>query len=63
MNKKIEFIHKQPFQTKKGATLTMKALVSINGIQHIECYENKEKHFVNTISLLSFEEYEKNVVL
>ncbi len=39
----MEFIHLKEYVTQSGKIITMKALVTIHGIEYIECYENNKQ--------------------
>lgn len=54
----IKFIPEQPFRTLTGSVITMKALVTINGICHVECHQDSEKHYLDTLTPLTAEQYE-----
>jgi len=42
--KKLSFIHQKEFSTPGGKIVRMKALVTIHGIQFVECYENDHRY-------------------
>ena len=46
----MDFKHQAPFITAKGEVITMKALVTMSGVQHVECYEDNGKYNPATIT-------------
>lgn len=54
----MTFTHLTPYRTANGDVITAKALVTISGKQHMECYENNEKHNPETLTQMTPEEYQ-----
>ena len=44
MNQPIKFVHRKEFATGSGLTITMKALVTINGVQYVEAYDDPHRY-------------------
>ena len=42
--KQLTFIHQKEFVTGSGKQISMKALVTIHGVQFVECYENDQRY-------------------
>ena len=53
----MEFIYNQPFRTSKGDVITMKTLVFNYGVEYAESHQNREKHYPDTLTPMSREEY------
>lgn len=56
--KDITFIPEQPFRTLTGDVITMKALVTINGVSHVESHQDNSKHYIETLTPMTAEQYE-----
>jgi len=54
----MTFTHLTPYRTANGDVITAKALVTVHGTQHLECYENSDKHNPETITPITPEEYQ-----
>jgi len=54
----MTFTHQQPFRTTHGDIVTMKALVTVHEVQHVECYETKEKYRPVDLAPMTPEEYQ-----
>jgi hypothetical protein len=53
MNQPIKFVHRKEFATGSGLTITMKALVTIHGVQYVECYEDNMRYPVSQLVAVS----------
>ena len=44
MDNQIKFEYNKEFATGSGYTITMKALVTIHGVQYVECHEDNHRY-------------------
>jgi len=47
---KLTFINGKEFGTTNGAFISMKALITIHGEQHVECYENNNRYKISELT-------------
>jgi len=53
----MKFTFGKPFGTSTGKVVTMKSLVTINGVVHVETQQDKKIYFPETLIPISQREY------
>ena len=54
----MKFNHEAPFRNPAGDVVTMKAKVTMHGVEHIECYEDLERYRPEELKPMTPEEYQ-----
>jgi len=53
----MKFTFGKPFVTSTGKVVTMKSLVTINGVVHVETQQDKKRYFPETLIPISQRKY------